>query len=91
MTTRDLFDKVPVRKDWGMVDALHQGRCGHCGEPNDFHSLSYFCQRCYNLVRMGDDVVLVGLAGDINDIETGKARKEAYDLPPRKFKVIDED
>lgn len=42
-------------------------------------------------MRIGDDTVLVGLAGDINDINQGKARKEAYDLPPRKFTVVDED
>ncbi len=91
MTTKDLFDAVPVRKDWGKVDALYQGRCGHCGEPNDFHQLSYFCRRCYELMRIGDDTVLVGLAGDIDDINKGRVAKEAYELPPRKFKVIDED
>lgn len=90
MTTSDLFRR-PLREDWGKNDALIDGRCGHCGEYNDFHALSYFCQRCYNLMRIGDDTVLVGLAGDINDINQGKARKEAYDLPPRKFTVVDED
>jgi hypothetical protein len=90
MTSRDLFDNVPLRDDYGKVDALAQGRCGHCGEPMDFHMLSYFCKRCYDLMHIGDTVTLVGLADDINDIERGNVAKEAYNLPERKFKVIDE-
>lgn len=41
-------------------------------------------------MKIGDDTVLVGLAGDMDIINQGKAPKQAYDLPPRKFTVVDE-
>lgn len=90
MTTKDLFNVVAVRTDFGTVDALAENRCGHCGEPNDFHKLSYFCQRCYKLMHINDTTFLVGLADDINAMERGRLPKEAYQLPERKFKIIDE-
>lgn len=61
MTVRVLFEAIPVRKDWGKVDALADGRCGHCGWENDRGPYSYFCNGCYALMSLGDDEPLLGL------------------------------
>jgi hypothetical protein len=90
MTSKDLFDNINLREDFEQVNAIGQDRCGHCGRPNDNHKLSYFCRRCYHLMRLGDTTTLVGLADDINEMMNHRLPKEAYDLPPRKFKVIKE-
>jgi hypothetical protein len=88
MTVKDLMDNIPPRKDWGKVDALAEGRCGHCGFENDRGKYSYFCSTCYYYMSLGDDEPLLGLA---EATTRGKVNK---DLLREEFvdrKIIDSD
>ena len=88
MTVRDLFKAIPVRKDWGIRDALQDGDCMHCGFPNDRGPYSAFCQWCYELMSSGDDEPLLGLQ---TAMTVGKVKKELLREEYVDKKVIDVD
>jgi len=89
MTVRDLFDNVPLREDYQTVNALEQGRCGHCGEKNDKGQFSYWCHRCYALMSLGDNTDLHGIIDDLKDISAGKVVAD-FLRPDKKTGIIDE-
>jgi len=88
LTVRDLFKAIPVRKDWGKVDALAEGRCGHCGWENDRGPYSYFCNGCYDLMSSGDEEPLLGLA---TATTVGKVNKEMLREEFVDKRIIDSD
>ena len=81
MTTKDLYERIPLTSDFGVPIEDFEDKCGHCGQPNDFHKLSWFCRRCYFWMHKGDTTVLHGLANDFNDINSGKIDPRLYELP----------
>ena len=90
MTVKDLFEHVPERTDIGKVSVLEQGRCGHCGEKNDFHQQSYFCKRCYFWMHLGDTTTLHGLAHDFSDIYAGNVNSRYYEIEKVDKPIINE-
>ncbi len=90
MTTKDLYDHVPLRTDSGEVSALENGLCGHCGQTNDFHQGSYFCRKCYFWMHKGDTTTLHGLAHDFEDIEKGKVDPRLYHIDPVERPIYNE-